>query len=315
MSRIHEALKRARMERSDAQETEAGASAQNRHSTIGGNGANDSVETMFSAEPPPPIPSASDSLSFEDLTSQCSHPAWNPGPNLNVFHAGMGARGAEQFRTLRSRLYQLRDIHPLRIVLVTSSVAAEGKTFVVSNLARAIVRQPDRRVLVIDADLRCSRLHLPLGAPPAPGLTGYLRGEESEYSAIQCGPEGNLCLLPGGKTATNPSELLANGRMKTLLDRVAPSFDWVLIDSPPCLPVADASVLANLCDGILLVVKASSTPAAVVQKAHRELQGRNIAGVVLNSVDESSLGYAGYYEYGGYGDNHTEANSARTPTS
>jgi succinoglycan biosynthesis transport protein ExoP len=88
---------------------------------------------------------------------------------------------------------------------------------------------------------------------------------------------------------------------------VAPIFDWVIFDSPPCLPVADASVLADFCDGLLLVVRARSTPLAIVQRARQELQGRNIVGVVLNAVEEEALGYASYYGSGydgkGYANN------------
>ena len=125
-----------------------------------------------------------------------------------------------------------------------------------SNLAQAIVRQPDRRALIIDADLRRPRLHVPFDAPLAPGLSDYLRGEADEAAVIQQGQEGNLCLIPGGAEVTNPSELLSNGRLKKLLDRLTPVFDWIILDSPPCVPVADASILADLCDGVLLVVRA-----------------------------------------------------------
>ncbi len=82
-----------------------------------------------------------------------------------------------------------------------------------TNLAQALVRQPDRRVLIIDGDLRCARLHVPLGAPSSPGLSDYLCGEADEMAVIQHGQEGNLCFIPGGKEVTDPSELLSNGRL------------------------------------------------------------------------------------------------------
>src|SRR5260370_39782465 len=99
---------------------------------------------------------------------------------------------------------------------------------------------------------------------------------------IQHGLEGNLCFIPGGNQATNPSELLSKGRLRALLDRVTQVFDWVILDSPPLLPVSDSSVIADLLDGVLLVVKAGETPSATAQRACQELQGRNILGVVLN---------------------------------
>jgi capsular exopolysaccharide synthesis family protein len=251
-----------------------------------------------------PSASSVEYLRFDDLRTRCSHPQWNPDPNVNVFlNPTLSPHGAEQFRTLRSRLYQLRSNQPLRTVLVTSSVPAEGKTFVTNNLAQAIVRQPDRRALVIDADLRCARMHVPLGAPAAPGLTDYLRGEADEMSIIQHGLEGNLCFIPGGNEVTNPSELLSNGQLRKLLDRLKPVFDWILLDSPPCVPVADASILADICDGVLLVLKAGSTPLEVAQKASQELSGRNVIGVVLNAAEEPDLYGSTYYQTYGYGHN------------
>jgi capsular exopolysaccharide synthesis family protein len=238
----------------------------------------------------------------DDLLVHCSHPEWHPEPNSNVFsNAERNPQGAEQFRTLRSRLYQIRGNQTLRTLLVTSAAPAEGKTFVTGNLAQAISRQADRRTLIIDADLRCSRLHSALGAPNMPGLSDYLRGEVDERSVIQHGQTGNLWLIPGGTNVTNPSELLSNGRMKTLLDRMAPIFDWVIIDSPPCLPVADASVMADFCDGVLLVVRAGSTPSDLVRKAGNELRKGKVVGVILNAVESEAMGYGSYYSYGNYG--------------
>jgi Mrp family chromosome partitioning ATPase len=95
--------------------------------------------------------------------------------------------------------------------------------------------------------------------------------------------------------------LLSNGRLNVLLKRVAHAFDWVLIDAPPCLPVADATVIADSCDGILFVVRAGSTPGAVAQRAFQELKGRNILGVVLNAVEDSHAYGSTYYQSYGYG--------------
>jgi capsular exopolysaccharide synthesis family protein len=180
-------------------------------------------------------------------------------------------------------------------------VPAEGKTFVTSNLAQSIVRQPDRHVLIVDGDMRCPRMHQALGAPQTPGLTDYLRGDVDEMSIIQSGGEGNLFFIGGGTKVSNPSELLSNGRLNALLKKIAPAFDWILIDAPPCLPVADATVIADFCDGILFVVRAGSTPAAVAQRAFQELRGRNILGVVLNAVEDTHAYGSTYYQSYGYG--------------
>jgi protein-tyrosine kinase len=308
MSRIHEALKKAEQERATAPASDLSAitSVESHVPAI------DDVKVASLVTPreyaPRPAgglaPTSSDYLRFDDLQKKCAHPTWHLDPNVNVFiNSAMTAHGAEQFRTLRSRLYQMRSTQPLKTLLVTSSVPAEGKTFVTNNLAQSIVRQPDRRVLIIDADLRCSRLHVPLGAPVSPGLTEYLKGEADEVSIIQNGLDGNLCFIPGGIESSHPSELLSNGRLKALIARMTPIFDWVILDSPPLLPVADSSFLADMVDGVLLVVRAGQTPMATAQRSCQELQGRNVVGVVLNAVNPAQA-YGSYYSsaYGyGYG--------------
>src|ERR1700728_3259923 len=308
MSRIHEALKKAEQERANVQGATADAAA---FPSEGLPAALPAAETWLSRDPQigatPTSEAAefqSDFLRFDDLRTRCAHPTWHLDPNVNVFfNPNLSAHGAEQFRTLRSRLYQLRANQPLKTLLVTSAVPAEGKTFVTSNLAQSIVRQPDRRALIIDADLRCARLHLPLGAPTSPGLTDYLRSEADEMAVIQHGQEGNLCFIAGGSEVTDPSELLSNGRLRKLIDRLAPAFDWVILDSPPCVPIADASMLADMVDGVLLVVRAGSTPSAVAERARHELQGKNVVGVVLNGVDEAGMDGSAYYHAYGYGQN------------
>ena len=306
MSRIHEALKKAEQERAAVQPVGNPTSLPSTATEVipRAHEVSDAAPSIFKHAAV--VPQSGNLRRFEDLCQQCAHPHWHPDPNVNIFsNPALSANAAEQFRTMRSRLYQLRGSQQLRTLLIASSIPAEGKTFVTNNLAQAIVRQPDRRCLIIDADLRCSRLHVPLGAPPSPGLTDYLLGEADEVSVIQHGQDGNLCFIPGGKEVANPSELLLNGRLKTLLERVAPIFDWVILDSPPLLPVADASLLADHVDGVILVVRAASTPTLTAERACQELQGRNVVGVVLNAVEQSQ-GYGSYY-HAGYGYGQEEA--------
>jgi protein-tyrosine kinase len=300
MSRIHEALKKAEQERASGQIPDLPILNAEATTFAGGPGDALDADTPSLAGDPVAAP-AGGYLRYEELVKRCTHPAWKPDPNVNVFiNPNLGAHGAEQFRTLRSRLYQIRGAQTMKTLLVTSSIPSEGKTFVTSNLAQAIVRQPDRRVLIIDADLRCSRLHVPLGAPAFPGLTDYLRGEADEMAVIQHNAEANLCFIPGGNQVTNPSELLSNGKLKALLERLSPMFDWIILDSAPLIPVADSSFLADLVDGVLLVVRAGMTPSATAQRACQELQGRTVVGVVLNAVDPEQA-YGGYYSSYGYG--------------
>src|SRR2546430_18181 len=169
----------------------------------------------------------------------------------------------------------------------------EGKTFVALNLALAIARQHERRALLIDADLRASRLHVRLGAPSAPGLSDYLSGRADEFSILQADPKVELFLVPAGRSAPNPSELLANGTLKRFLDGMSPIFDWVIIDAPPVLAVADPSIIAEFCDGVLVVVRAGETAHDLVKTTLQEFRGNNLLGVVLNGANEGT-------NYGGY---------------
>jgi protein-tyrosine kinase len=302
MSRIHEALRKAQEERAaqGAQEPESPAS----------------VLEVVTEEPPLPVAPArpvlgragpaggGEVLTVEMLETRCRKTLWKPERKTALlFSADSHARGSEELRTLRSRLYQIRQNEPLQKVLVTSALPADGKTFVTINLGQMIVRQPNRRVLIIDADLRRSQMHNALGAPPSPGVTDYLKGTASELDIIQRGPVENFYFIPGGTEDQHPAELLANGRMKILLDRLAPLFDWILVDSPPALPVADGTQLAALCDGVLLVVHAGRTPFDMAQRARDEFRDRRILGVVLNRVSRDDTYSSYYYSYykDGYG--------------
>ncbi len=297
MSRIHEALKKAELERAATQQMMGAASVLLDPRVEKTNGAGNAGTIAAAPEIQPAQPAEpAIHFRFEDLQGRrTASPRWNADPNSDVFSPAQGGHGAEQFRTLRSRLYQMRSNQPLRTVLVTSAMAGEGKTFVSGNLARALARQAERRVLVIDADLRCPRLHSLFGAPTSPGLSEYLRGKCDEVSVIQQGEGGNLCFIPSGGRVNDPSELLSNGRFKTLLERMGSAFDWVLIDSPPCLPVADAGMIAQGCDGVLLVVRAGYTPSAGILKSRQALRERNVVGVVLNAAEDDASAYGSYY--------------------
>jgi protein-tyrosine kinase len=296
MSRIHEALKRAEQQRTVPLEVPPPIAPE--------------VQTYVaepSTTPPPEIldplahseidikTRASEFLRFDDIWTHCANPGWRLNLERNVFidpSAPPAVR--EQFRTLRSRLYQIRDKQPLRSVLVTSSLSGEGKTFVANNLAHALARQQNCRVLLIDADLRRPDLHQGFGAPNSPGLSEYLKGEAQEMAVVQRGLPEYLCFIAGGSKAQNPAELIANGRLKSLLQTIGPVFDWVILDSPPTLPVSDALMLAELCDGVLTVIRAAQTGFDSAQKSCQQLREKNLLGVALNCADEGAA-YGSYY--------------------
>jgi protein-tyrosine kinase len=303
MSRIHEALKRAEQEKTAghiAQPPQELAEApapkpEKQPEQARPNFVPQAATTAAAVET---LPEPSQTGSF---LARCAQPNWKPDPAFLVFaNSDPFFPGTEQFRTLRSRLARIRENQPLQTVLISSAVPAEGKTMVATNLAHALVRQQGCRVLLIDADLRAPRVHTLLGAPSNPGLADYLQGDAAEFQVIQKGHEEGLYFTPAGTHVTHPSELISSGRMKEFLDRVKPEFDWIIIDSSPVLPVADATVLGGLCDGVLLVVRASSTPSDMARKACREFQDSQVLGVVLNTADESSE-YGSYYSGSRYG--------------
>jgi protein-tyrosine kinase len=299
MSRIHEALKKAAEERSAqtpkrelSDLVELSSPASPAETTQPGIGPRSNSGFREKLEP--------GVMQFEEFTKCCPPTTWKIGTSATVFSAHMDHQvGAEKFRTLRSRLYQIASAQPLKKILITSSTPAEGKTFVAANLAQSFIRQEDRRVLLIDSDLRASRLHLHLGAQDKPGLSDYLSGDCDEFQVTQVGNKGNLCFIPGGREVSNPSELLHSERMKHVLDRMSRMFDWIILDSPPALAVHDASILADMCDGVLFVVKAGATEFELVEKASSEFRDKNLLGVVLNRVEKSDA-YGDYY-YSGYG--------------
>ena len=294
MSRIQEALSKAAREKADRASVEPVRDV-----------VDIASEARRSSEAPPPArPAAVNpdletrgySAAFEEIESRCAHVEWKLDPQVNLFIKGTkGKVVAERFRTLRSRLYQIADTRPLKRIMITSSVSSEGKSFVCANLAQSLVHHQNRRVLLIDADLRLPSLHRLLSASRTPGLTNYLRGDVDEFKVIQKGTENNLYFIPAGEEVTTPSELLLNDRMKKLMDFASETFDWVIIDSPPALPVHDPSMLASLCDGVLFVVRAASTDVDLAVKASSEFRQKNLLGVVFNHAEPGETYGGAYY--------------------
>lgn len=300
MSRIHDALKQAEQERAanlDSERPEprpepAGSTLQ-------------PEKESFADEAPAPrgLPlqprHATGASAVEGVLAACRATPWKPDPRALLFHsADRRPLGTEEFRTLRTRLTQMREKLPLQAVLVTSALPGEGKTFVAANLAQSFAQQSGRRVLLLDGDLRLSRLHALFGTAAVPGLSDLLRGEAEVSGVLQRGQPENFFFIPGGRPPSDPIELLGNGRLRSLLHRLAPLFDWIVLDSPPCVPLSDASLLAELCDGVLMVVRAGKTPFDVAQKGRRQFQQRNLLGVVLNQVKPQTAYSAYYYQAG-----------------
>ncbi|WP_035358849.1 CpsD/CapB family tyrosine-protein kinase [Edaphobacter aggregans] len=214
----------------------------------------------------------------------------------------------EQFRSLRSRIYEARDIRPIKSILVTSGLPQEGKSFISSNLALSLARHKNSKVLLIDGDMRRYTVHELLGTESDPGLADYLAGKATAEEIMQRAEEPddpnaagravlqNLNFIPGGNGGDKAADLSGSARFGELLRTVAPYFDWIIIDSSPVLPVSDAVNLARSCDGVLLVARSGITKYPVAQRAASELRASNILGFVLNAVHEAPQ-VGNYYGY------------------
>ena len=223
-------------------------------------------------------------------------------------------RGAavEQFRSLRSRIYELRDISPLKSILVSSGLPQEGKSFVAANLAISLARHKGSKVLLIDGDMRRYTLHQLLGCEAHPGLADYLAGkagiievmqrpEEAQGAPDKTRPTGlpNLTFIAGGHGGDKAADLSGNARFHELINTVSPYFDWIVVDSSPVLPVSDAVNMSRACDGVLLVARSGVTKYPVAQRAQSEMKAARILGFVLNAAQKHS-NPGTYYGYDSY---------------
>ena len=209
-----------------------------------------------------------------------SHPAiLNP-----LLVAGLAPKSlaAEQYRSLRTRLAQMEGTGGLRTILITSPQKGEGKSVTASNLALTMAQELQRRVLLVEADLRKPSLQHLFGLPPGPGLAEYLTGAVELKDAMRFVPEHNLTVLTAGTAPLNPAELLGSTAMRRLLDHLRTRFDRVILDTPPVLPLADVAILAPLVDGSLIVVRAGVTPKPAIENALRAFDSSRLLGVVLN---------------------------------
>ena len=295
MIRSHDILKRSEQEREGLQVVDVEPARSNGQVAAGPIPVNpdpESASTASSRPMPSPTP-----LSFDAILAHCTQTTWKPDPQSVLFLGGQGeARGTEEFRALRSRLYQLREKQRLKTLLIASSVPKEGRSFVAVNLAKVLALQPECKVLLIDADLRAPRLHSVFGTSMTPGLTEYMLDEVGEIEAMQKGSAESLFLVPAGRSVSGPTELIANGRLKTMIKRVEHLFDWIILDSPSALPVSDACLLADCTDGVLLVVRSNSTPFDVVRKAREKFRDEQLVGAVLNGIEIRSSGQT-HYDY------------------
>lgn len=203
---------------------------------------------------------------------------------------------AEKFRFLGVRLRMLRQKRNLKKVLITSAIPQEGKSMVAANLACTLARRTQQRTLLIEGDLRRPSLAQMFGLGRIPGICEWLQGEPGPMTSIYYLEGPSLWMLPAGSAPNNPLELLQSGRLSALMDQLTAWFDWIIIDSPPVLPLADTSVWTRLADGILLVTRQGTTEKRQLQRGLDALEPKKLIAALLNcSRNTAHSDY--YYHY------------------
>jgi len=201
---------------------------------------------------------------------------------------------AEKFRFVATRLRHMQQKRSLKRIVITSSVPGEGKTMVAANLASALAGGK-QQVLLLEGDLRRPSLGQQLGVLGVPGLSECLQSKTDRSNDIYRVQDSNLHLLLAGKTPASALDLMEPTRLSLLLNNLSTIFDWVIIDCPPLLPLADTSVWMRLSDAVLLVTRPGVTTKRLLERTMETIERSKFLGVLLNASSEASGDH--YYRY------------------
>jgi len=237
---------------------------------------------------PTPAPS-----SFEDLERCPVLQVSIPQDSRLVAVGKEESLGAEKFRFLAVRLRQLRQSRPLKKILVTSTIPQEGKSTVAANLACTLARRKQQKTLLLEGDLRRPTLAARFGLGRTPGLCEWLSGQTKSINLYRLESLG-LWVLPAGAAPQNPLELMQSGKLAPLMTQLEAWFDWIVIDSPPVLPLADASMWSRLADGILLVTRKGTTEKKQLQRGLETIEKSKLLGALVNS--SANAAHTDYYQ-------------------
>lgn len=194
-----------------------------------------------------------------------------------------GAHAADQYRALRTRVQQAAHGRPVTVLLVSSPGRGEGRTQTAAGLALIMAQEFDRRVCLVDADLRRPDLRDRLGLPPGPGLSDVLAGQASLDEALICVEDLHVTVLPGG-TPSADTELLGTPAMRRTMQALRARFDRIVIDGPVALPVSDVALLSPLVDGVMLVVRSGVTTRPAIHDALDGIASDRLLGLMLNDA-------------------------------
>jgi capsular exopolysaccharide synthesis family protein len=204
-----------------------------------------------------------------------------------------GSLGAEKFRFLAVRLRQLRQNRPLKKILITSTIPQEGKSTVAANLACTLARRKQQKTLLLEGDLRRPNITNQLGIGRIPGLCEWLNGQSESVNIYKLQGLG-LWILPAGAAPQNPLELMQSGKLSVLMEQLEAWFDWIIIDSPPVLPLADTSLWSRLADGIVLVTRKGITEKQQLQRGLEAIEKSKLLGALVNS--SANTAHSDYYQ-------------------
>ena len=207
-------------------------------------------------------------------------------PSADAIDLPANPMAAEDVRTVCASLLLSRSGRPPRTLLVTSAAPGEGKTTLAAALAQTLA-DTGAGTLLVDCDVRRGRLGSVFGIASDGGLTLYLAGHLAPAPTIHATAHDNLFVVTAGPSAPNPPALLGSDRMKAFLTEMMSSFQFVILDAPPVMPLADARVLAHMVEGIILVVRAGRAPKSMIRRACLSLEsaGGTVLGAVLNGMD------------------------------
>lgn len=209
----------------------------------------------------------------------------------------------ERYRRMTTHVDHLgaRDDHPYRMIVMTSSREAEGKTLTSMNLSLVLAEDRDRKVLLMDVDLHRPRIHHFLLSKPRVGWMDVFEDRAELDSAIVSLNQSRLKLLPAGRPPDKPAEVIRSERFRRLLRQLRDRYDYIILDAPPLMRFVDANILNELADGLVFVIRAGLTSRQIVRKALGQITTGRVIGAVLNDVRYSLVDryYYRYDEYGG----------------
>jgi len=191
---------------------------------------------------------------------------------------------AEQYRALRTRIMHADTGSAVNVMLVTSPGSGDGKSLTVANLGLTMAQEYQRRICIVDANLRTPQQHELFGVPDTPGLSDILSGDATLDESLVTLEEHHITILPAGSAPTHPAELLGTTTMRRTLDTLRSRFDCVIFDTPATTPLADVGVLTPLVDSVLIIVRAGVTSKPAIHDAIAAIEPGKLLGVVLNDA-------------------------------